>query len=412
MNANGTRPRGTGSLKLVNGTWFARYYSNGTRHHESTHTADKDAAERWLRRRLKTADTGGHVTPDAKRLRVNDLLQLVADDYRRKGNKSRIKYRAKHLRDHFAGWRAMHVTTVKVEEYADERREMHGAAVATVNRELALLRRGFSLAVDKRMLPADMRPIIRTAPEDNVRQGFLEISDLDPFLDALRRRDPAVADVVAVAFLTCLRRANVLGLTWDRFAFEFAPASTRIVGGELRLPGTATKNKKPLTLPLTGRLLDVVARRYDLRRGPHVFQRGDGRAVRRFVAVWRDATAEVGRPGFLFHDLRRSGARALRQLGVDELTIMALGGWKTRSMFARYSIVDTADLADAQSRLDAALANPGTPKVTALHPVSVPSASRTRGHAGSLGVTREERAPRDSGYLGVCRDRACPPRKG
>lgn len=82
-------------------------------------------------------------------------------------------------------------------------------------------------------------------------------------------------------------------------------------------------------------------------------------------------------PGFLFHDLRRSGARALRQLGVDELTIMALGGWKTRSMFARYSIVDSTDLADAQAKLDAALAHAGTPKVTALRPASVPFASRS-----------------------------------
>ena len=68
----------------------------------------------------------------------------------------------------------------------------------------------------------------------------------------------------------------------------------------------------------------------------------------------------------MFHDLRRSGARALRRLGVDELTIMALGGWKTRSMFARYSIVDTQDLADAQAKLNAALAAPGPRKVRPL----------------------------------------------
>jgi integrase len=163
----------------------------------------------------------------------------------------------------------------------------------------------------------------------------------------------------------CLRKGNVLGLKWDAFAFEFAPASTRIVGGELRLPGAVLKNKRALTLPLTGRLLDVVARRYELRQGERVFHR-DGVPVWTFVAVWRDATADIGRPGFLFHDLRRSGARALRRLGVDELTIMALGGWKTRSMFARYSIVDGTDLADAQAKLSTALASPGTAKVTPL----------------------------------------------
>src|SRR5262249_2374954 len=51
-----------------------------------------------------------------------------------------------------------------------------------------------------------------------------------------------------------------------------------------------------------------------------------------------------------------SGAqgRALRRAGVDELTIMALGGWRTRAMFARYSITDSRDLADAQAKLNAA----------------------------------------------------------
>jgi integrase len=128
-----------------------------------------------------------------------------------------------------------------------------------------------------------------------------------------------------------------------------------LVGGELRLPGRVTKNKQPLSLPLTGRLLDVLARRWAVRsdRCPSVFHR-KGRRVVRFVGIWREAASAIGRPGLLFHDLRRSGARALRRAGVDELTIMALGGWKTRSMFARYAITDQKDLLEAQAKLNAA----------------------------------------------------------
>jgi hypothetical protein len=39
-------------------------------------------------------------------------------------------------------------------------------------------------------------------------------------------------------------------------------------------------------------------------------------------------------------------------LGVHEKTIMKIGGWKTRSVFDRYNIVDESDLADAAARLD------------------------------------------------------------
>ncbi|HKW40611.1 MAG TPA: hypothetical protein VJN39_05125, partial [Gemmatimonadales bacterium] len=49
----------------------------------------------------------------------------------------------------------------------------------------------------------------------------------------------------------------------------------------------------------------------------------------------------------LFHDLRRTAARALRQRGVSEGEIMRLCGWKTRAMFDRYNIIDEADLSRA-----------------------------------------------------------------
>ena len=56
--------------------------------------------------------------------------------------------------------------------------------------------------------------------------------------------------------------------------------------------------------------------------------------------------------GLLIHDLRRTGCRNLRRLGVHEKTIMKIGDWKTRSVFDRYNIVDEKDLAEAAAKLD------------------------------------------------------------
>lgn len=48
--------------------------------------------------------------------------------------------------------------------------------------------------------------------------------------------------------------------------------------------------------------------------------------------------------GLLAHDLRRTGCRNLRRLGVHEKTIMKIGDWKTRAVFDGYNIVDEKTL--------------------------------------------------------------------
>jgi integrase len=55
-------------------------------------------------------------------------------------------------------------------------------------------------------------------------------------------------------------------------------------------------------------------------------------------------------PTTLIHDLRRWVARDFRRAGVDESTIMAQCGWKTRSMFDRYKIIDEQDRAAAVAK--------------------------------------------------------------
>src|SRR4029450_13371082 len=190
----------------------------------------------------------------------------------------------------------------------------------------AALRRAFRLAVQRQMLPR--MPHIRLRPEDNARQGFVDPAAFDPLLAELRRRDPVVADVAECAYFTCLRRANVLALAWPMVAPTVRHGA--LVDGELRLPGRMTKNRRPLTLPLTGRLLELFRRRWAARHPTcaAIFHRA-GQPVRSFEACWRAATTAVGRPGLLLHDLRRSGARALRRLGVDGLPIRGLGGGET-----------------------------------------------------------------------------------
>jgi integrase len=262
-----------------------RYHHNGKLVEESSETGDEKQARKLLRTRLKDADTERHEPPQARKVTVDQLAALIRDDYVRRNRRSRVAPRLTHLLEAFAGRKALAITNEDVERYLDARIAA-GAAVATANREAACLRHMFRLAVKKKILPKWGTPEIELRPEDNVREGFLEPAELDAFLAALRARDPAVADLAELAFLTLMRRANVLGLTWPML--HHTVEGNHLVGGTLTLPGTATKNKRPLTMPLTGRLLGVLDRRWQARceTCPHVFHRA-GRPVRGFNGPWQ-----------------------------------------------------------------------------------------------------------------------------
>jgi hypothetical protein len=47
-----------------------------------------------------------------------------------------------------------------------------------------------------------------------------------------------------------------------------------------------------------------------------------------------------------------TAARNLRRAGISETVIMEIGGWRTRSVFERYAIVNRNDMADAILKLE------------------------------------------------------------
>lgn len=358
------RERGTGSKRLRGSVWWIRYSHNGKLVEESTHTSDEKAADKLLKAKVKAANTPLFIEPSARKVTFWDLIDLARREALRDGNRTAVRCygtaenppkEIRRLAEIFSGKAALQVTTDDIDKYTDARRA-EGAQPATVNRELTLLRRGFKLALRKGLIPT--APYIPLRSEKgNVRKGFLEPADFDAFLDALRQRDPVVADLTEAAFFTLLRRGNIRNLAWTQLTLDVDGG--HVVGGELRLSAMETKNKKPLGMPLMGRLLELIDRRWQARIAtcPYVFHR-KGVRLARFKAAWTGAAKDIGRPGLLMHDLRRSGARTLIRSGVPEDVTLKMGGWETRSMLTRYNVVDDADLLDAQEKLNAAFGGP------------------------------------------------------
>ncbi len=140
----------------------------------------------------------------------------------------------------------------------------------------------------------------------------------------------------------------------------------------MRLHATQTKGGDTRVFPfgLAPELKQVLGEPWAERDGLFVFHRG-GERINSFRCVWKRACKKAGLEGRLVHDLRRTAARDFRRPGLSEGEIIKLCGWKTRSMFDGYNIIDEADLAQAVAKRfkDQPTANIGTPTAP-LSPLS------------------------------------------
>jgi|SRR5579862_1460570 len=270
----------------------------------------------------------------------------VLDDYRLNRRRSLADVE-RHIRLHllpFFGRRRMAaITTADVRRYVARRRG-EGAKNATVNRELSVVKRAFSLAIATGTLAS--RPHIALLREDNVRRGFFALDEFE----AVRRRLPAdLGDFVSFLHTTGWRwRSEAARLRWTDVSFD---------AGEVRLEPGTTKTGEGRVFPFTTELRALLERRRRITSQTGlVFTRANGAPVRSFNKAWATACRAAGVPGRVLHDFRRTAVRNLVRAGVPERVAMQMVGWKSRQMLDRYHIVNAADLFDAARRLDAARA--------------------------------------------------------
>lgn len=167
--------------------WWIRYYRNGRRFEESAHSEKRGDAERLLKLREGDVAKGAPISAKIGRLKFDEASADLVTDYRINAKKSiaHVERHVKQLTTLFGGRRMSELNGADVRRYI-ESRQSAGAANATINRELAALRRSFTLAVDSGKLIA--KPKIQMLQENNARQGFFERGQ---FVNVLAHLSPA-----------------------------------------------------------------------------------------------------------------------------------------------------------------------------------------------------------------------------
>src|SRR6266481_2678212 len=201
--------RGDGCIYSRGNMLWIAYSFRGETFRESAHTSDEAKARKLLKARLKQVERPNFVGPKEDKWTLADMKARIKADYDRKENRSikTVEYCFKHLEAAFQFRRVIDITTPVVEKYTTDRLKA-GAARASINRELAYLRRGFKLMLKARDISA-IPAVIELLQGENVREGFLNIPDFEAAAAAVENED--TRDIVRFLYESAWRSGEAEG---------------------------------------------------------------------------------------------------------------------------------------------------------------------------------------------------------
>jgi integrase len=302
-------------------------------------------ARRVLQRRLGEAASDLFIAPQTAKIRVSELAEDFLRDQKIRGRKSAADAKARwelHLKPVFGHLRAVQVGT-ELSRYIEQRQDQ-GAANATINRELACLKRMLNLGTEASPPKVHRVPKFPRLAERNVRTGFVEDGDYSKLADACSRIGMWLRALFETAYTYGWRVSELLNLRVRQ---------VDLFSGSIRLNSGETKNDEGRVVIMTERVRMLLR---ECLRGKepdeHVFTRAESKSVKDFRSAWVKVCEQSGLPGLLFHDLRRTAVRNMVRSGIPERVAMQISGHKTRAIFDRYNIVSERDLQDAARKLE------------------------------------------------------------
>jgi integrase len=335
-----------------NGIYYINIRHNGRRYQESLKTGDRKKAvaeEAHIKDQIfKDAFSKKDVIQETI---VHQLMErFIKEHAPTVSDNMQTSYGCylKHILPFFGKFLLTEVTRKHITKYKSFRTEQ-GAKPSTINRELGVISKAYSLAVeDWELLSGNDKPFGKMPylPENNERTRWLKPEQEIALLEC----SPIwLSELILFAVNTGLRKGELLDLQWDR---------VNLIAKTIYIENTKSGN--PRTLPLNKIALDLLKAKDKNRnnvvnfRNNYVFLSNAntkllGDNVRR---AFLSAVTKAGIEDFTFHDLRHTYASRLAQAGVDLYKISKLLGHKDIRMTQRYSHICTDSLRGAVEILE------------------------------------------------------------
>lgn len=313
------------------GMWWVSITFGGRRIRRSTETAKIELAKA-IESKLRTELIEGKYFDkyEGERKTFKEMKDRFMKEHAPKVSVSmQTSYRVslKHFSSFFGDLGLTAITPKKIAEYK-VLRYVEGAKPATINKELAMLSKAFSLAVREWEWVKE-NPVSKVTKEreNNKRDRWLTYDEEKRLLE---NSPQWLRDIIIFALHTGLRKDELLSLQWSRVDLF---RKTIII--------QETKNGKPRTIPLNRIALDILMEKAKVKnlKSDLVFLSDAITKIcyQNLTRAFNIAIERARIQDFHFHDLRHTFATRLAQRGVDIYKISKLLGHVSITMTQRYA---------------------------------------------------------------------------
>ena len=280
-----------------------------------------------------------------------EMVDFYLKEKAEKRSLRRDRTSLKHLIPEFEKYRIDQISSLDIEEYQTKRKK--DRMPATVNRELALLRHMFNMAIKKGYLNWNpLRDVTFDKESPYARRVIYSLNDYERLW---REAAPHLRAILITAIGTGLRKSDILGLKWENVDFD-----------ENLIMIIMKKTEEPVIIAMTPEVRQALWAIHEIegKKYQQVETAKDyvfinpktEKPLTDIKTAFRAALRRAGLKdrGYRFHDLRRTCASIMRKKDVPLLVIQKQLGHKSQKTTERYLNTDIEDMRKAASALSQA----------------------------------------------------------
>lgn len=323
------------SVKKVGKTWHYYFRVNGVRYRKAVPEArtqyQAQVAEAKARDAVFEGKYGQKVCTTTFREFVEKTYLPWAKENKRSWRND--VSRAKPLIAFFGKRRLSDVTRFLIEQYKKERRNSFNGrgevrSPSSVNRELELLSRIFSLAVERGDVEGNPFKGVKKLATDNLITRYLTPEEEVRLMSVLTGRRAHLRPIVLMGLHTGMRRGEILSLRWEQV--DFARESIQLL---------RTKSGKPRPVPMNSVVRNVLLeQRERITDSEYVFpNRRTGKPLADIKNAFTSALKKAGIEDMRFHDIRHTAGTRMADAGVPITAVSDILGHADVRTTMRYA---------------------------------------------------------------------------